>query len=784
MAKDHGQPQDIDLDRTDRLPILEGVDLTGDFGDDAVRMDAPGGPVTVDFVRPSSFDLPSLAESVRSVEERIARQNSEYEALNRSFQRSREAETAASTRVTILERDVAGLREALDTEEAKTREQDAAYQALNDSFLKSRDAETVAAGRITVLEKDLTGVRGALDLEQTKTREKDAAYETLNHSFLKSRDAETAATGRITVLEKDLTGVRRALDLEQARTRDQSKAISDKNAAIEAARARAEEALLDSNRHQGESRTLRDTLASREATIAKVSHSLGERDAQLSSLQAEHAKVVPALAAREKSLAKLQSELAATRSQLSAATANLKSERENAAGLAAELKRHAAEITATRSELGSVRTQSTSYMELLSSRAWRAGFDQNMFLELDERAGAADLSREQHAKAEAKVAELSATIEKLQGAAAVQAKTVADQAQTLLQREAANANVSAKLTAVEEQCTRLTADLAAREKTLIEARSAASSEAQRLTELLAAAERGKAEQAAQVSQLRAEHSMTVSSLQSDHAAKLSALQSEHSAKVTGLETEHATQVATMLSENSAKVTTLESEAEAQEQEMAVLMAHLKEARRPIELIEAEVARLNEQMTAKSAQIDSLTEENKKLTAGLERTKGALEEREFLIRRLERSESNNANALGRIQTSMERLGSINPPPPGGQPQLARAPEWQPEFVRIDGDRNISHTLGKRTRIGRASTCELQIDSSSVSRHHALVVVGPREAIIEDLNSTNGVVVNSRKISRHLLVDGDVITLGEIVFKYATKREPVLIEVPAAVPPPAE
>jgi chromosome segregation ATPase len=746
MAKEHGQPQDIDLDRTDRLPILEGVDLTGDFGDDAVRMDPPGGPVTVDFVRPSTFDLPSLAESVRSVEERIARQNSEYEALNRSFQRAREAETAATTRVTILERDVAGLREALDTEEAKTREQDAAYAALNQSFLKSRDSEAVA-------------------------------------------------TGRITVLDKDLVGVRNLLDLEQAKTRDQSKAITEKNAAIEAARARAEEALRDSNRHEGESRTLRDTLTAREATIAKVSHSLGERDAQLSSLQAEHAKVVPALQAREKTVAKLQSELATTRSQLSAATANLKSERENAAGLAAELKRHAAEITATRSELSSIRTQSTSYMELLSSRAWRAGFDQNMFLELDARAGTAETTREQLSKAEAKVAELSAAIEKLQGAAAIQARTVADQSQVLLQREAANANVSAKLTAVEEQCVRLTTDLAAREKSLSEARSAASSEAQRLTELLAAAERGKAEQAAQVSQLRTEHSMTVSSmqsdhsakvatLQSDHAAKVTALQTEHSAKVNGLETEHATKVATLLSENSAKVATLESEAEAQEQEMAVLMAHLKEARRPIELIEAEVARLNEQMTAKSAQIDSLTEENKKLSAALERTKGALEEREFLIRRLERSESNNANALGRIQTSMERLGSINPPQPGGQAQLARAPEWQPEFVRIDGDRNVSHTLGKRTRIGRASTCELQIDSSSVSRHHALVVVGPREAIIEDLNSTNGVIVNSRKISRHLLVDGDVITLGEIVFKYVTKREPVLIEVPAAVPPPAE
>ncbi len=49
------------------------------------------------------------------------------------------------------------------------------------------------------------------------------------------------------------------------------------------------------------------------------------------------------------------------------------------------------------------------------------------------------------------------------------------------------------------------------------------------------------------------------------------------------------------------------------------------------------------------------EENRTLRATLERTRGALEEREFLIRRLERSESNNANVLGRIQTSIERLG---------------------------------------------------------------------------------------------------------------------------------
>ncbi|HTF43459.1 MAG TPA: FHA domain-containing protein, partial [Terriglobales bacterium] len=150
-------------------------------------------------------------------------------------------------------------------------------------------------------------------------------------------------------------------------------------------------------------------------------------------------------------------------------------------------------------------------------------------------------------------------------------------------------------------------------------------------------------------------------------------------------------------------------------------------------------------------------------SALERTRGQLEEREFLIRRLERSESNNANVLGRIQTSMERLGSSVVAGAGGAP----SPEWSPELIRIDGDRSISHTLGRRTRIGRATGCELHVDSTSVSRHHALILAGTREAIIEDLNSTNGVIVNGRKVTRQVLNDGDILTIGEIQFRYVAK-----------------
>jgi hypothetical protein len=193
------------------------------------------------------------------------------------------------------------------------------------------------------------------------------------------------------------------------------------------------------------------------------------------------------------------------------------------------------------------------------------------------------------------------------------------------------------------------------------------------------------------------------------------------------------------------------------------MAHLKEARRPIESIEGDVKRLKEELALKTLAINDLSEEGDKLRAALERTRGQLEEREFLIRRLERSESNNANALGRIQTSMERLGSAAAPSVNASPP----PEWSPELVRIDGDRSISHTLSRRTRIGRAPGCELHIDSSSVSRHHALILAGTREAIIEDLNSTNGVILNGRKVTRQVLNDGDIVTIGDIQFRYVAK-----------------
>jgi hypothetical protein len=112
----------------------------------------------------------------------------------------------------------------------------------------------------------------------------------------------------------------------------------------------------------------------------------------------------------------------------------------------------------------------------------------------------------------------------------------------------------------------------------------------------------------------------------------------------------------------------------------------------------------------------------------------------------------------LQTSIERLGSTASPSPS-----PLAGEFLAELIKIEGDTRTSYALGRRTRIGRAPGCELHIDSQSVSRHHAMLLKGTRELIIEDLNSTNGVLINGHKVMRHVLSDGDLITIGETQFQ---------------------
>ena len=66
---------------------------------------------------------------------------------------------------------------------------------------------------------------------------------------------------------------------------------------------------------------------------------------------------------------------------------------------------------------------------------------------------------------------------------------------------------------------------------------------------------------------------------------------------------------------------------------------------------------------------------------------------------------------------------------------------------------------RIMIGRSEDSELRLNSEFVSRHHALIFCAEEGIYIEDLNSFNGTIVNSRKITRCDLQAGDVVTIGD-------------------------
>ena len=90
-----------------------------------------------------------------------------------------------------------------------------------------------------------------------------------------------------------------------------------------------------------------------------------------------------------------------------------------------------------------------------------------------------------------------------------------------------------------------------------------------------------------------------------------------------------------------------------------------------------------------------------------------------------------------------------------------------LIRTDGNTDFVHVLGRRTRIGRGSDNELVLDTKHVSRYHAVLLAGPVHTSIEDLNSTNGVYVNGKRISRQVLKDGDRVAVGRTQFRYTVR-----------------
>ena len=78
-----------------------------------------------------------------------------------------------------------------------------------------------------------------------------------------------------------------------------------------------------------------------------------------------------------------------------------------------------------------------------------------------------------------------------------------------------------------------------------------------------------------------------------------------------------------------------------------------------------------------------------------------------------------------------------------------PGSEPATHRFDVD---------RIRIGREGDNDLVLESDSCSRYHAEILFGRGLYKIVDLNSTNGISVNSQRVQEHLIDNGDSVEIG--------------------------
>ena len=216
--------------------------------------------------------------------------------------------------------------------------------------------------------------------------------------------------------------------------------------------------------------------------------------------------------------------------------------------------------------------------------------------------------------------------------------------------------------------------------------------------------------------------------------------------------------------SEARVKDLEHRIEEQQDFVRVLqadsnasVARAKELEGDLRAAEDMIHRLETELRTRVARLDELERTNREWRATVEEARNALTERDSLIHRLEEETANSAILLGSIQQRLESTGTHEISHDGDKRLL----------IRSEGDSEVVHVLGRKTSVGRTPDNDLQIDAKFISRHHAVILAGPAHTIIEDLNSTNGVLVNGRRITRQTLKDGDSVVIGKTLFRFSVR-----------------
>src|SRR5205807_3420372 len=92
----------------------------------------------------------------------------------------------------------------------------------------------------------------------------------------------------------------------------------------------------------------------------------------------------------------------------------------------------------------------------------------------------------------------------------------------------------------------------------------------------------------------------------------------------------------------------------------------------------------------------------------------------------------------------------------------------ERVTLSYDGQELEVGKRRVVIGRSKDCDIQLADPNVSRRHAELRQEGAAYWVVDLDSTNGLEVNGKRVKRAKLADGDSFTIGSTEVTFTTER----------------
>jgi pSer/pThr/pTyr-binding forkhead associated (FHA) protein len=121
---------------------------------------------------------------------------------------------------------------------------------------------------------------------------------------------------------------------------------------------------------------------------------------------------------------------------------------------------------------------------------------------------------------------------------------------------------------------------------------------------------------------------------------------------------------------------------------------------------------------------------------------------------------------------EEAAARSAPPPEPSVLSSRRPAVPARLVMLTQPATGAEFVlptDRSARLGRSDDVDCPINHRSVSREHAEIKREADQFVIEDLGSANGVTVNGRTVKRAELNSGDIIELGQVVFRYVGAGE---------------